>query len=225
MNRIPIAAVCLGGFLTLGVAACGGGSSDSGASTPARTRAGAPTTQASSTKAANAADRLTPPGTKLGFNQHATVGWVLPSRLSAAGGRAAIPLEVAVEGIEKGTLADFKNVQLDAKERSATPYYVKVRVTNLGSGSGNSDNPALSFRAIDDRGQPQSSITFIGEFQRCNDALPPKPFSRGKSFESCLTYLLPGGDSISEVDWDDGPAMPNSTSDYFEHPVVWRAGS
>jgi hypothetical protein len=225
MNRIRTAVLCLGGFLMLGVAACGSGGSGSGASAPASAPAGAPAAQASSTKVAKAGRALTPPGTKLGFRQQATVGWVPPSTQALTAGHAAVPLQVVVEGIEKGTLADFKNVQLNSKERSATPYYVNVRVTKLGQGGGGTENPALAFRAIDDRGQAQSSVTFIGDFQRCDDALPPKPFSKGKTFETCLTYLLPGGGSISEVDWNDGPAAPHSVSDYFEKPVVWRAGS
>jgi hypothetical protein len=230
MQGSRIAALVTGGFLALGVAACGGsagsGSSQPG-STPVAPAAGsAPSTQASSTKTANSGGRLTPPGTKLGAGERATVGWVPPSQFSISTAHKAIPLAVSVEGIEKGTLSDFKNVQLDANERAATPYYVKVHVTNLGSGGGGAnDNPALAFRAIDDRGQPQASITFLGEFQRCNDALPPKPFSHGKSFDTCLTYLMPGGGSIQSVDWNDGPSRANAVTPYFEKPVVWSGAS
>jgi hypothetical protein len=227
MNSTPIAALVLGGFLSLGVAACG--SSDS-QSSQATTNAAQPVSsqpvQRASATTAKKAGSLTPPGTKLGFNQQATVGWVPPSQATSAGGHSAIPFQIVVKGIEKGTLADFKNVQLDPKEKATTPYYVKVRLTKLGSGeSGATDNPAFTLRAIDDRGQAQSSVTFIGDFQRCADVLPPKPFPKGKTFETCLTYLMPGGGSIDEVDWNDGPAMPNAVSDYFEHPIVWGAGA
>jgi hypothetical protein len=230
MQRSRIAALVMGGFLALGVAACGGsagsGSSQAGSTPVASAASSAPSTQASSTKPADSGTSLTPPGTKLGFNQQARVGWVPPSKFSISRAHKAIPLEVSVEGIERGTLSDFKNVQLDANERSATPYYVKVRVTNLGAGGGSAnDDPALAFRAIDDRGQPQSSVTFIGDFQRCNDTLPPKPFSHGKSFDTCLTYLMPGGGSIQSVDWNDGPSSANAVTPYFEKPVVWSGAS
>ena len=229
MKSTPLAALVLGGFLSLGVAACGssGSSQSSQPTNPPAKQAFTQAKQAASTAPAKKAGSFTPPGTKLGFEQRATVGWVPPSQALSAGGHHAIPFQVSVEGIEKGTLSDFKNVQLNPKEMKTTPYYVQVRLTKLGSGyPTGTDNPAFTFRAIDDRGQAQSSLTFIGgDFQRCNDVLPPKPFSRGKTFETCLTYLMPGGGSINEVDWNDGPAMPNSVSDYFERPVVWRAGS
>jgi len=51
---------------------------------------------------------------------------------------------------------------------------------------------------IDDRGQEQGSVTFIGTFERCDDTQVPRPFKRGSSYDSCLTYLIPGGGSIDE---------------------------
>jgi hypothetical protein len=228
MRSTPIAALVLGGFVSLGIAACGssGSSPSSQPTTQAARHASTQAAQHTSTAPAKKAGGLTPPGTKLGFNQDATVGWVPPSQFSSAGGHAAIPMQVDVEGIEKGTLADFKNVQLNNNEKGATPFYVKVRLTKLGAGkSGVDDNPALTFRAIDDRGQAQANVTFLGDFQRCNDALPPNPFPQGKTFKTCLTYLIPGGGSIDKIAWNDGPAMPNSVSDYYEHPVIWGAGA
>lgn len=225
MNGSRIAALAVGGFLTLGVAACGSSGSSNQASTNDPPAASTPAaTPSSPAPVAKTSGALTPPGTKLAFQKQAKVGWVPPSQLSGNGPHKGIPLEVAVEGIDRGTLADFKNVQLNAKEKQATPFYVKVRVTNLGSSITGTDNPAFSLRAIDDRGQAQTSVTFIGDFQRCPDVLPPKPFSKGKTLETCLTYLMPGGGSINEVDWNDGPSHANAVTPYFEKPVVWGAG-
>jgi hypothetical protein len=121
-------------------------------------------------------------------------------------------------------MGDLKNIKIEGAGPNSTPYYVKVHVTNLGSTVTGTDNPAISFRAIDDRGQQQASVTFLGTFQRCDDALPPKPFSHDKSFTSCLTYLVPGGGSIQEVHWNDGPAPVNGVSPYFDKPIVWKGG-
>ncbi len=52
----------------------------------------------------------------------------------------------------------------------------------------------------------------------------PKQFANGKSYESCLAYLMPGGGSIQKVQWNDGPAKENQVTAYFEKPVVWAGG-
>ena len=94
-----------------------------------------------------------------------------------------------------------------AEREPSAPYYVKVRIKALGSTPPPStDDPDITFDAIDDRGQQQESITFFGTFQRCDDATAPKPFKNGKSYQSCLAYLMPGGGSIRQVQRNDGPA-------------------
>jgi hypothetical protein len=219
MNRTLTATCMLGGLLSIGLAACGGsGGSD--------TRPAA-TTQAHTSQAIQPAARggLTPPGSQLAFGKPAKVGWVPLSTVSAGGPRKTIPLQVSVESIEKGTLDDFKNVQLDSEQKRATPYYVKVRVTDLGATAPASDDPDVTFRAIDDRGQAQPSVTFLGTFSRCDDKQPPKPFKSGSSYESCMTYLIPGGGSITSVGWNDGPTKGQAVTPYFEKPIVWKGGA
>ena len=43
----------------------------------------------------------------------------------------------------------------------------------------------------------------------------------GKSYTSCITYLMPGGGSIQKMQWNDGPAKGESVTPYFDKPVVW----
>jgi hypothetical protein len=153
------------------------------------------------------------------------VGWVPPSVGVGTAAHRGFRLQVMVESIEKGTIADFRNVQLNASEKKSTPYYVKLRIKALaGTVRAGNDNPAITFDAIDDRGQKQSSVTFFGTFPRCNETTVPKPFTGGKSYDSCLTYLMPGGGSIQKVQWGDGPAAANQVTPYFERPIVWAAG-
>ena len=119
-------------------------------------------------------------------------------------------------------MADFRNVQLNGNERKSTPYYVQLRVTALSSTPPPKDSdPAITFTAIDDRGQQQQSITFLGTFSRCDDPMPPKQFVSGKTYKSCLAYLIPGGGSIQKVQWDNGPAAANEVTPYFDRPIVW----
>ena len=217
------------------LAACSGGGSSSTAaggatsSAPAQAQSQAARSQAAQSQpasqspaAARGASGLTPPGTHLGFGQEAIVGWVPPSQDTGNGAHKGLRLQVTVESIQKGTMADFANVDLDANQKKSTPYYVEVRLTALGNSNPPKDNdPALTFTAIDDRGQQQDNITFLGTFQRCDDPSPPASFTAGKSYTSCLAYLIPGGGSIKAVQWADGPSPADNVSPYFDKPVVW----
>src|SRR6266702_4696387 len=148
-----------------GLAACGVSSSSvssSSVSSPGGSGSPGASTQGQSPAAGQAAGAparsagsggLTPPGTHLAFGRAATVGWVPPSTDSGTGAHAGIKLRVTVESIQKGTMADFRNVDLNASERKSTPYYVQVRVTALGDTAPPKDSdPAITFQAIDDRG-------------------------------------------------------------------------
>jgi hypothetical protein len=216
---LPTVAACSGGGSSAGNPAAGatGGGSQPAASAPAQ-----PQSASQPPAAAAGAGGLTPPGTHLGFGKDAIVGWVPPSEDTGSGPHKGLKLQVTVESIQKGTLADFRNVDLDAKEKKSTPYYVQLRVTALGGTAPPKDSdPAITFTAIDDRGQEQESITFLGTFQRCDDPMPPKSFVNGKSYQSCLAYLIPGGGSIQSVEWKDGPSPANDVTPYFDKPVVW----
>jgi hypothetical protein len=208
-------------ILALCLTACSAGAASPSGTGPARSTAPPATGVSSAPPASARSGGLTPPGTHLGFGQEATVGWVPLSTTSGP----SLRLQVTVESIEKGSIADFRNVDLNASESKSTPYYVKVRIKALSSTApSGTDDPAITLNAIDDRGQQQESITFLGTFQRCNDNTPPKPFASGKSYESCLAYLMPGGGSIQSVQWNDGPAAANQVTPYFDHPIVWAAG-
>ena len=217
-----------------GLAACSGTSSGSSPASPgsssAATTSSPPHPQAQSQAAstptaqgqAAGSGSLTPPGTHLAFGGAATVGWVPPSQDTGTGAHQGLKLRVTVVSIQKGTLADFRNVELNANERKSTPYYVQLRVTALGSTAPPKDSdPAITFNAIDDRGQEQQSVTFLGTFSRCDDPFPPKQFVSGKTYQSCLTYLIPGGGSIQKVQWDNGPSAANQVTPYFDRPIVW----
>jgi hypothetical protein len=201
--------------LTLGLAACGSGGSTSA-------NAPAPPAQTSEAAAPVGSAGLTPPGAHLSLGQKALVGWVPPGTSDGPGDHKGYRLQVTVESIEKGTIADFKNVNLKASEKSSTPYHVKVRIKALAktAPSGVTD-PDVTFDAIDDRGQKQAGITFLGTFSRCDDKLPPKPFADGKTYETCLAYLMPGGGSIQKVQWNNGPFKGDGVSPYFEKPIEW----
>ncbi len=217
-TALPVLAACSGGGSS-GNAPAGG--TTTGGNQPA---ASAPAQSAQSQPAAAAgADGLTPPGTHLAFGKNAIVAWV-PQSEDGTGAHKGIKMQVTVESIQKGTIADFANVDLDAKEKKDTPYYVTLRLTELQNAPVPQDSdPAITFTAIDDRGQSQESITFLGTFQRCNEVSAPKSLVSGKSYSTCMTYLIPGGGSIQSVKWGSGPSPANDVSPYFDKPIVWGA--
>jgi hypothetical protein len=155
------------------------------------------------------------PGAAFATGQPATVAFTVQSSSGATVGTSR--LEVTVVSIQKGSLSDFNGIQLDANEKASTPDYVRVKLTNLGPlplNTNDEDDPAFAINGVDSTGQTQQSVTFIGSFPRCPDADTPKPLARGNSFQTCLTFLVPGG--ISKVAW-------TGTERYDETPVTWGA--
>jgi hypothetical protein len=124
----------------------------------------------------------------------------------------ASTLQVTVQSFDKGSLSDFNGIQLDANEKASTPVYVKVHVINLGPATIDVDSSAAAIEGVDNTGNNQSSVTFIGDFPKCPDAASTKPIGTGKGYDDCLTFLVPGG--ITKVSY-------NGTSDYIDSPVTW----
>lgn len=203
-------------------AGCGGGHSSSagnGGHAVSSTGTAAPgggATQAQ-TSTAPGGSGTDAPGAALAVGQTATVPYT--AQTSPSAGQPTAKLAVTVLSLERGSLSDFNGIQLDASEKAGTPAYVKVRLKNLGPGplhTNDSDDPAFVIQGVDDTGQTAQSVTFIGTFPRCpfNDA--PKPFKVGQTFETCFTFLVPGG--ITKVAY-------TGTEDYINSPLTWKAAS
>ena len=192
-----------------------GGDDDDEAATPATTPAAETTTEADDGGGATAGGGRTAPGTTLKVGETAHVTY---KPLSATDEKNLFQVDATALKIEKGSIDDFENISLDADQKASTPYYVTVKIENTGEEIPLGDqegDPDLKFGAVDDRGQDQPSITFIGDFERCEDTDAPKPFTKGKSYESCLAYLIGGDGSITEVQW-------KGSDKYILDPVVWK---
>jgi len=212
--------------LALGTAACGssssgGGtqsaSSSAGSAAPASTAsssaaAAATTTAAATSSGASAGGDLAAPGATYKAGQTATVGYNTTTKTGKPGPR--YKLGVNVMSITKGSLADFNGIKLDANEKASTPYYVKVKITSLGPGKiATTDNdPAIQVEGVDSTGQTQQSVTFFGDFPKCDEKTAPNPMGAGTSFQTCLTFLVPGG--ITKVAY-------TGTESYITKPVTW----
>lgn len=195
-------------LLVSGLVGCGGGgsgSASSSASSSSPTVVGTSTGTTGPSKAAG----VTAPATALAVGGTATV----PYRPPGSSGGPTFKLQVTVTAIDKGKLSDFSGIKLDASQRAGTPYYVKVRLTNAGAGDASRQaNPSVAINGVDTTGATAQSVTFIGDFPHCPDKEAPKPFSHGKSFETCLTFLVPGG--ITK-------AAYVGTDSYITSPVTW----
>ncbi len=204
--------------LAAGVAACGGSSSSSssasGAAAPATSSTAATTADASATTtatttAASSSGGTAAPGAKLSIGQTAKVNY---NPAGSTDKSKDSTLQVTVQSFTKGSLSDFNGIQLDANEKASTPVYVKVHVTNLGPASVDVDGTAAAIEGVDNTGNNQSSVTFIGSFPKCPDAASTAPLATGKGYDDCLTFLVPGG--ITKVSY-------NGTNDYIDSPVTW----
>ena len=192
-----------------------GGDDDDDAAAPAATQTAEATSATEDGGGSSAGGGLTEPGATLKPGETAHVTY---KPLTATDDKNLFQVDATAEKIEKGSIDDFKNISLDENQKSSTPYYVTVKIENTGKEIPLGDmegDPDLKFNAIDDRGQEQPSITFLGDFNRCEDTDAPKPFTKGKNYESCLAYLVGGDGSITQVQW-------GGSDKYILKPVVWK---
>lgn len=135
------------------------------------------------------------PGSKRAVGESATV-------VHQAADRAASAVTVKVDAIKKGSMKDFRFFSLDAETKKATPFYVKVQVTNEGpAGLGGA---ALPIYAHDDSNTNLQASDIVGTFKPCPDAKLPKSFLPQQSAELCLVYLVPKGRKLVSVDLQTG---------------------
>lgn len=192
--------------IALVAAGCGGSGDDNdkaaSASTPAPTTAASDpantaTPEATPTEepASGGGDTaLTPLGTKLKVGEPAVIAY------EDASNHKKSTIRLTPEKIDKGTIDDFKNIELDGKQKDSVPYYATIKVENIGKKDLSGASPATYINAVDDRGQDQNEIIFFGTFQRC-DTETPKSLKPGQSYETCLAYLMPGGGAIKGFHW------------------------
>jgi hypothetical protein len=197
--------------LAAGLAACGGSSAPTTTATAAASAA-PPSSGSSAATTASVASKpggVASPGTKLSVGRTAKVTY---TPAGATGTARSSTLLVTVRSFQKGSLADFNGIKLDATQRASTPVYVKVHVTNLGPHNVTVDESAAAIEGVDNTGNNQQSVTFIGEFPRCPDSASNKPLGAGRGYDDCLTFLVPGG--VTKVSY-------NGTGDYIDSPVTW----
>jgi hypothetical protein len=158
------------------------------------------------------ADGTTPPGQSLALGAAATVPYQPVS--APQGATAKYKLRVVVSTMEKGRLSDFNGGRFTKTQEGSTPVYVRFKMTNVGDGdAGSAGNPAVEIEGVDSDGDTQQALVLYSAFPRCEYRQPSKPFTYGKSFESCVVFLVPGG--ITKV-------VYTGTEAYVDSPVSWK---
>jgi hypothetical protein len=200
VNAKAIRALLLTALVGAGLSGCGGSSTKSSGSA-----------SASTASASTAAGGVVAAGAKLSVGSPAVVAYDPDYSSNSTTQR----LKITVQSIDKGSLADFHGITLDASQKAGTPFYVKVQITNVGVGdaSAKHNDPGNQIEGIDTSGQAEDSLSIIGDFPRCNQVAAPTPMPPGKSFDTCLTFLVPGGITAAAYIGD---------SSYFNSPVTWK---
>jgi hypothetical protein len=190
------AVAAVGGVIA--VIALGGGGKKSQSSAAASTAASikSAVSKAAKTAAAptTAPGGITPIGSTLQLGQAAVIAY------DDASTHDQSTIQITPNPIQQGSISDFKNVQLDPDQKSATPFYVNVSVKNIGKGDLSGDSPANYLDGVDDRGQAQNSVIFFGDFSRCA-SVTPKSLKPGQSYKTCQTFLIPKGGSLVGMRW------------------------
>lgn len=165
----------------------------------------------SSSKAAGPSDyldvpagvELTAQGSELSFGDTATVAYEPRQGEVAA-------VELTVSAIEKASFKLFVGWKLSDGVRDSTPYFVRVKVTNVGDTD--LGGRRVELYGVDGTNKLIESSTFASRFKPCPSESYPKKFVQGDTFQTCLVYLAP----------DRGELTAASFRPVEEfNPIVW----
>lgn len=137
---------------------------------------------------------LTKPGAKLAFGDTANVAYAPNQTRSAV-------LGITVTKVVRASLKDFATYVLDDRTKASTPYFVHVKVHDLGGGLNGGDvgGTDIPLWAVDQTNTLIHASSFTNTFAPCPSPALPKGFSADASFDTCLVYLLPDHGTLGAV--------------------------
>ena len=125
--------------------------------------------------------------------------------LGLSGDRDGPPVQAA------GQIADLGGYSLEDRTRQSTPYYVKVRVENVGQGDvGQTPIPLF---LVDNRNTLISASSFTNSFTRCPSTPLPTTFAPKAAADFCLVYLAPDHGTMTGVSF-------RAVQEYA--PILWK---
>ncbi|MFE3252985.1 hypothetical protein [Streptomyces sp. NPDC059209] len=143
-----------------------------------------------------------------------------PGTKFKVGDRAVVPFEytsekkgtvaVTVTAIEKGAESDM--AAFGEKAAGMTPYFIKMKVENVGGTD--MAYASLKLNGVVDGGGG-TGVILIGDIPgKCdNEAAPAEFTTKGASYETC-TLSATKGEAVTGASFDEGDA-------YSDAPVVW----
>lgn len=147
---------------------------------------------------------LTAPGTALEVGDAAVVAWQPRQDLVGA-------LRITVRRLERTTFKrSFAGWQLDGAVAEAAPYFVHVRVENVGETD--LGRRAVPLYVVDGTNALVEYSTFEGTFEPCDSQGLPPSFGPGATVDRCLVYLAPRGGQLAAVSF-----RPTQEFD----PITW----
>lgn len=135
---------------------------------------------------------LTPAGEELEFGESATVAYEPNPQRSSV-------LELTVDSVRQGSIADLGNYVLDEKVRASTPYYVEVSVKNVGTGD--VGKTPIPLWAVDATNTLINHSSFTNAFTKCPSRPLPASFAPAAETSTCLVYLVPNRGTLTGVSY------------------------
>ncbi|QFU86973.1 hypothetical protein YIM_08815 [Amycolatopsis sp. YIM 10] len=193
----------------LGLSACGGDEKRPQAPEPPPA-----TTPAASAPSSGSADDASPapvegdvtaPGTKLKLGERAVLPFEYTKDKKGT-------IAVTVTAIEKGSESDM--AAFGEKAKGMTPYFIKMKVENVGGTD--LAHASLKLSGVLEGGSG-TGVVLIGDIPgKCdNETAPAKFTTKGASYETC-SLSASKDKPVTAAEFDEGDA-------YSDGPVVWTA--
>lgn len=147
---------------------------------------------------------LTKAGEALSFGATATVAYEPNTARSSV-------IELTVDSVQAGRISDLAAYQLDDRTKKSRPYYVRVRLKNVGTGD--LSRAPIPLYAVDSRNTLIQSSSFNNTFKRCPSTPLPAGFVGGKAMSGCVAYLVPAGGTLVEMSF-------RPLQDF--EPITWK---
>jgi hypothetical protein len=188
------------------LAGCSGSDPTSDSSDSSGKKSDSPSASASETPYLPVPDgvTLTPQGTHLEVGDQGVVAY--EPRQDEVG-----VLDLTVTKLEqtttKKTLAAW---QLTPAQQKSTPYFVHVKVKNVGDSD--LGGRRVPLYVVNEDNLLLESTPFASSFQACPSTALPKPFGPGAAANVCLVYLAPDHGTLEAVSF-----RPDESFD----PIIW----
>lgn len=136
--------------------------------------------------------KLTEPGTELKFGQKATVAYEPNPKRSTV-------VELTVRSVTRGSIKDLSMYNLDDRLKASVPYYVRVKVANVGKGD--IGKTPIPLWAVDTRDTLIQASSFTNVYKRCPSRPLPASFAPRDKTTACLVYLIPDRGKLTGVSY------------------------